>query len=416
MPRNVTEPKALRIVMAVANNPYPSDVRVRQEAEALVNAGHLVTVIAPAGPGEPRTDRVAGVDVRRYAAPPEGRHKLQYLLEYAYATWAVTVLVAWVWWRTGLDVLHVHNPPDTLFVAGLLPKLFGKRFVFDHHDLAPELFEAKFGSGSLSSRMLAQGLRALERGSCSLADRVVTVNTSYLEVDLSRNHVPRERAVVVRNGPPLERLGAPTPDPAIREGAGVVIGYLGHIAVQDGVDHLIRALHHWQRDLGREDWRAVVIGPADDPAFLRSLSEQLGVASRIRFTGYQPDGSWRSMLAAVDICCVPDPPNPLNDKSTMIKMMEYMALGKPIVAYDLAENRVSAGGAALYAAAGDPVDMARQFERLAIEPGLRERMSEVGRDRVRDHLAWEYSADRLVTMYRDLAFGVRERRHGRQDA
>ena len=389
----------LRVVMVVANNGYPRDVRVRQEAETLARAGYGVTVVAPADPGEPSSDVIAGVEVVRYPPPPEARNVLGYFVEYLYGTLAVVCLVTWVWWRKGLDVLHAHNPPDTLFVAGLLPKLFGKRFVFDHHDLAPELFRAKFERRARMAEIVAGALRALERLSCRIADRVVTVNRSYQDVDVARNGVDRERVVVVRNGPPIARLDRPDEPADVRGGAAIVVGYLGNIAVQDGVDHLVRALHHLERDFGCRDWAAVVIGPADDPGSLERLAEELGVARKIRFVGYQPDVVWRAMLAHVDICCVPDPPSSLNEKSTMIKTMEYMALGKPVVAYDMIENRVSAGDAALYARPGEPIDVARQFERLAGDADLRMRMGDNGRRRIREGLAWEYSAEALLDMY-----------------
>lgn len=404
-----------RIVMAVANNGYPRDVRVRQEAETLVLAGYPVTVIAPADPGEASSDTVDDVEVLRYPPPPEARNALGYFFEYLYGTVAVAALVVWIWWRKGFDVLHVHNPPDTLFVAGLLPKLLGKRFVFDHHDLAPELYRTKFAAGSRGGGLVEGALRVLERLSCRTADRVVTVNRSYRDLDVARNGVRRDRVVVVRNGPPMERTNPPAVEPDARDDATIRIGYLGNIAVQDGVDHLVRALHHLERDLGLRNWEAVVIGPADEPGLLERLAEELGVAGRIRFVGYQPDAVWRAMLAEVDICCVPDPPSPLNEKSTMIKTMEYMALGKPVVAYDMTENRVSAGGAALYALPGEPTDMARQIERLAADPDLRARMGDVGRRRIREGLAWEFSAEALLGMYADLEAGVRRSTAGRDD-
>jgi glycosyltransferase involved in cell wall biosynthesis len=386
--------------MVLGNNPYPRDTRVRQQAEALRDAGHRVCVISPRAADQAARERVDGVQAVRYAAPPPARGTLGYVLEFGYLTLASTISVLLVWARDGLDVVHLHNPPDTLFVAALLPKLFGKKVVYDLHDLSPELYRAKY---ERTSPLLHRLLLLLERLSCLVADRVVTVNESYRAFVTGRGRVPDDRVTVVRNGPPLAQLEPVAPDPAWRGRAGTLIGYLGLIARQDGVDHLLRALHHLERDLGHHDWHAVVIGSAEDPAPLHDLAAELGVADRITWLGYQPPSVWRPVLAAADICSVPDPANALNEHSTMIKAMEYMALGKPLVAYDLREHRVSAGDAALYAAVDDPLDMARAFHRLAHDEALRERLGAVGRERIRDGLAWEYAAHELVGLYATAA-------------
>jgi glycosyltransferase involved in cell wall biosynthesis len=228
---------------------------------------------------------------------------------------------------------------------------------------------------------------------------VITVNESYRSFVTGRGGVRDEHVVVVRNGPPLAQLESVSPDPALRAEAPLLFGYLGQIARQDGVDHLLRALHHLDVDLGLRDWHAVIIGKAEEPEGLALLADELGIADRLTWTGFQPEEVWRRLLASVDVCSVPDPANALNEHSTVIKTMEYMALGKPVVAYDLPEHRVSAGDAALYASVNDPLDMARAFERLARDPDLRARLGAVGRERVREALAWEYSAARLVDLY-----------------
>lgn len=386
--------------MLLANDTYPSDSRVRNEAKALSAAGHSVTVIAPRAAGQRRHETVAGVAVVRFPGPPPGRGTLGYALEFAWYTLAGALSVLAVWARQGIDVIHVHNPPDTLFLAAVLPKLGGVKLVFDHHDLAPELYEAKFQK---SENLVHRVLLLLERWSCRSADRVVTANDSYRKNDLERNGVNDRSIVTVRNGPPLSHLADVAQDPVVRGRASLVFGYLGVIAQQDGVDHLLRALHHLMVDHAVHDWFAQVIGPVEDPEPLEALVLELGISEHVCFAGYQPDDVWRSMLAGVDICCVPDPSNPLNDKSTMVKLMEYMALGKPVVAYDLPENRVSGGEAALYAQPSDPRDMARKFAMLAANPQLRARLGAAGRDRVRNGLAWEYSATALVEMYATVA-------------
>jgi glycosyltransferase involved in cell wall biosynthesis len=393
---NLSMTKSSKIVMAVANNTYPADVRVRNEAQTLAGAGHELTVIAPQGNNQSRLEIVNGVRVVRYPAPPDGRGVLTYAVEFIYVTLATTLAVLFVWMRYGLDVLHVHNPPDTLFFASLLPKLFGKKLVYDHHDLAPELYLTKFDkSGGLVYRVLL----LLERLSCQTANRVIVVNYSYLLNDAERNGVKPQHITIVRNAPPMRHTEAVEPDAEISNRAQTVVGYLGHIAHQDGVDHLLKALYHAQTDCGYDDWYAVIIGPVDDANPLTHLAQELGITAKLWFTGYRPEAEWRRLLASTDICFVPDPANQLNNKSTMIKMMDYMALGKPIVAYDLRENQVSAGDAALYARASDPQDMARQFVQLAENAVLREQLGAIGKQRIRESLAWEYSAKNLLNLY-----------------
>jgi glycosyltransferase involved in cell wall biosynthesis len=388
--------RPLHIVMALGNNPYPRDTRVRYEALALVAAGHRVTVISPRAADQAAREELEGVHVVRFPPPPPARGIVAYGIEFAHVTIAMALCVLGVWRRHGFDVLHAHNPPDTLFLAALLPKLAGKKFVFDHHDLAPELYGAKYDT---PQPVIVRTLRGLERLSSRFADRVVTVNDSYRRILIERNGVSPERITVVRNGPPLAQLEPAEGDPELRAKAGTLIGYLGLIARQDGVDHLIRALHHLEHDLGIDDWHAVVIGREEEPGTLERLADALGIAGKITWTGFQPETVWRRLLASVDICSVPDPSNGLNDHSTVIKTMEYMALAKPVVAYDLPEHRVSAGGAALYAAVNDPLDMARALARLAGDAELRACLGAEGRRRVREELAWEYAAERLVALY-----------------
>lgn len=391
--------KHQKIVMAVANNTYPADTRVRNEAQTLVEAGHQVTVIAPRDSKQPFRERVDGVQVVRYPGPPSGQGVLAYGFEFFYVTLATMIMVVAVWIRTGLDVLHVHNPPDTLFMAGLLPKLFGKKLIYDHHDLAPELYLTKFQT---QGGWLYRLLLLLEKWTCQLADKVIAANASYMESDIERNGVKGDDITVIRNGPPLKSLELVAPDEDITSRAETLIGYLGHIAHQDGVDHLIKALYHTRETFGYDDWYAVIVGPGDDLKSLEDLAESLGIRDKIWFAGYQPESRWRSLLSSVDVCFVPDPLNPLNEKSTMIKMMDYMALGKPIVAYDMTENRVSGGDAVLYAKPNDPKDLARQLMTLVENASLREALGATGRQRISNGLAWEFSAANLRHLYQSI--------------
>jgi len=244
----------------------------------------------------------------------------------------------------------------------------------------------------------------LERLSCLSADRVVVVNHSYFCNDMERNGVNPKHITIVRNAPPMRSSENIEGDTEMHKRAQIVAGYLGQIAHQDGVDHMIRALHHVQADFGFEDWYAVIIGPADNIKSLENLAEELGIVNKLWFAGFQPETEWRRLLAGVDICFVPDPANALNEKSTFIKMMDYMSLGKPVVAYDLKENRVSGGEAVLYAKPSDPRDLAEQFMRLVENPELRESMGKLGKERIQNALAWEYSAKNLLDLYESNFF------------
>lgn len=388
--------KSLKVIMAVANNTYPADPRVRNEAQTLIEAGHEVTVIAPQGPNQSYHDVVANVRVVRFPVPLQGGSVLTYGLEFIYVTVAVALMVLYTWGRYGLDVLHIHNPPDTLFLAGLLPKLAGKKLIYDHHDLAPELFLTKFPT---KRGVLYRLLLLLEKWSCKVVDEIIATNESYMASSIERNGVCPDRVTIVRNGPSLASLESVTPDEDVSTRARTVIGYLGHIAHQDGVDHLIKALHHMQEAYNYDDWYAVIIGPGDDLEALIRLAERLNIRNKIWFTGYQPEPRWRELLSSVDVCFVPDPANPLNEKSTMTKMMDYMALGKPIVAYDLTENRISGGDAVLYARPSEPEDLARQLMRLIEDEALGTLLGEEGRRRIQSHLAWEFSAENLRNLY-----------------
>lgn len=397
MPKNNQRP--FHILMTVANNTYPADVRVRNEARALIDAGYAVTVIAPRDPKETGEETIDGVHVKRYSLPTFPDSKLGYLLEFLCVTFFATAYVIKVWAQRDFDVLHVHNPPDTLFTAALLPRLAGKKFVFDHHDLAPELFLAKYGK---TGGFLYRTLKLLERVSCMLANKVITVNESYKANDVFRNYKKSTDIVVVRNGPLLKQLQEAEIDVELRKKASTIFGYLGHISRQDGVDHLLKALFHLEVVYNYKDWYCIVIGPSDDFVSLKQLASELGVTAKVEFVGYQPDAQWRKLLATSDVCVVPDPANPLNEKSTMIKLMEYMALGKPVVAYDLTENRVSGGDAALYATPSQPESMAECLYRLATDKPLRSELGATGRARIESGLAWEFSALKLVAAYDHL--------------
>jgi glycosyltransferase involved in cell wall biosynthesis len=389
-----------RVLMLLENAPYPQDQRVRREATELVNAGYQVSLICPAAPGQARAETIDGVHVYRYPAPPEANGLLGYLVEYGYSLAASFVISLFVLLRRGFDVVHAHNPPDLFVFIAAFYKLLGKRFVFDHHDLAPEMYLARFpGRGN---RLVYLALVWLEKLTCRLADHVIATNQSYALVERKRDGVPPERITIVRNGPDLNRLRIVDPDPELRKKAGTIIGYVGVIGYQDGLDYLLRALRHLVFDLGRDDVYCVIVGKGDAWTGLTQLAVDLGIDRHIWFAGRVSDADLIRYLSTADICVVPDPSNPFTDRSTMIKVMEYMALAKPIVAFDLPEHRFSAQQAALYARPNEEMEFARAIALLMDDPEQRQAMGAFGRQRVETQLAWQHSAPNLLSAYRTL--------------
>ncbi len=386
--------------MLLENQPYPQDGRVRRESFTLAECGYEVTVICPRAQGQPRTEVVNGVRVIRYPKPPSGNGLWGYLAEYSYATAVSFLLSLWVAIRGGFDVIHSHNPPDTMFVIGAFFKLFGKRYVFDHHDLSPEMYNARFTDGGRP--LVFKALVLLEQLSCKVADEVIATNESYREMEMRRDGVSPERITIVRNGPELGRVKLVEPDAELRSRAQTIIGYVGVMGYQDGVDYLLRAFHHLIHDLGRTDFYAVLVGKGDAWNDLRKLSTSLGLDDNVHFTGLVSDADLRRYLSSADICVDPDPSNPFNDRSSMIKISEFMALGKPIVAFDLLENRFTAQNAAVFAPANDELAFAKALVELMDDPERRAAMGAYGRRRAEESLNWRHWAPKLVGAYEAL--------------
>jgi glycosyltransferase involved in cell wall biosynthesis len=386
-----------RVLMLLENQPYPQDGRVRRESFTLAAAGYQVTIICPRNGIQPRHETVDGVRVLRYPTPPAGGGLLGYLFEYGYSTAITFVFSIWVALRGGFDIIHSHNPPDTMFVIGAFFKLFGKRYVFDHHDLSPEMYNARFdGKGN---RLVFKALEVLERLSCRVADRVIATNQSYREMEMRRGKVPPEKITIVRNGPELGRVKRVAPDEELRGKASTIIGYVGIMGYQDGVDYLLRALQHLLYDLKRSDFFMVLVGTGDAWHDLKALSTKLGLDDHVWFTGTVSDEELRRYLSTADICVDPDPSNPFNDRSTMIKITEFMALEKPIVAFDLPENRYTAQDAALFVTPNDERKFAAALAELMDDPERRSRMGAYGRRRIEDELAWQHCSPKLLEAY-----------------
>ncbi len=389
-----------RVLMLLENFAYPQDIRVQLEASALAAAGYRLSVICPAEPGQPRRERVGDVEVYRYRAARWGSGFWGYLWEYGWAMVATFLLSLQVWIREGFDVLHAHNPPDTFVLIALFYKLFGKRFVFDQHDLAPEMYLAQLGGRG--NWLVHQALVLFEKLSCRTADLIITTNESHKLVQMLRDGVRENRIAVVRTGPDLLRLRPVNPHSWLRQEGVTTIGYVGVMGIQDGLDYLLRALHHLVHDLERTDFHCVLIGGGDAWAGLNVLARQLGLEKYVRFTGHLAYDDAMSYLSATDICVVPDPSNSYNDRSTVIKLMEYMALGKPVVAFDLPEHRFTAQSAVVYVRPNDELAFAQSLAALMDDPVRREAMGGFGRRRVETVLAWKYSAPKLIQAYNQL--------------
>jgi glycosyltransferase involved in cell wall biosynthesis len=392
------EPKR-KVLMLLENCPYEFDGRVPSEAGTLMKAGYAVSVVS-VKPRRGRTfDVLNGVHLYQYPAPAEGSGLLAYLWEWTYALFVSFILSIVVLMRDGFDVVHTHNPPDILSLIAAFYKLFGKRFVFDHHDLSPEMYDARAGGGN---RFLRSILVMFEQFSCRLADRIIATNASYKAMAVERGRVAPEKVTIVRNGPDLSRLNPVAADPDLRRRAGTILGYVGVMGPQDGVDHLLKALAHLVYDLGQRDVFCVLIGKGEMIPELKALAQQLRIADHVWFTGWVSDEDLVRYLSTADICVDPDPLNAFTDRSTMMKIMEYMALGKPIVAFDLCEHRVTAQAAAVYARPNEALDFAQQIALLMSEPARREAMGRFGRQRVENELAWPHQEKHLLEAYRLL--------------
>lgn len=390
-----------RVLMMLENAPYIRDARVPNEAEALVSAGYHVSVICPKPPKRPWREVIEGVHIYRFPPPPSGEGLFGYIVEYGYAMFMIFILSLVVLIYEGFDIIHAHCPPDTFVFIAAFYKLLGKFFVFDHHDLAPEMYYyARFQNNA--NRLVYNVLILLEKLSCRLADLVIATNESYKKVEIERGRVPEERIAIVRNGPDMDRLRPVEPDPTLRQRANTILGYVGAMGPQDGVDYLIRSLHQLAYSLGRDDFFCVIIGPCHVLFDLSSLAKELEVDKYVWFTGFIPEEEMLRYLSTTDICVDPDPSNPFNDRCTMVKMMEYMALGKPIVAFDLPEHRITAQDAALYAYPNSELDFAKKIASLIDDPTKRIRMGQIGKKRIKDELAWRHQKHHLIKAYNIL--------------
>lgn len=394
-----------RVLILVENLPSPFDRRVWQEATTLYAHGYEVSIICPTGTGcEEEYELIDGIHIHRYDLPKEAEGAKAYAVEYSAAIYH-SFRLAWKVHRTrGFDVIQACNPPDLLFlVGGFFKVFFGKKFVFDHHDINPELYEAKFGRRDFLYRLMVM----CERWTFKTADISIATNESYRRIAIDRGGMDPHKVHVVRSGPKLDRLRIMPPRPELKNGRRYLVGYLGVMGKQEGIDYLLRSASQIVRTMGRRDVHFGLVGAGTSLEQMKQFARDLGIAEYVTFTGRVPDQELLEMLNTADVCVNPDVANEMNDKSTMNKIMEYMALGKPIVQFDLTEGRFSAGEASLYAKRNDSVDMAEKIVALLDDPERRRRMGEFGRNRVQNELEWAYEVPKLLRAY-DAVFMTHE--------
>ncbi len=391
--------KQRKVLIIVENLPVPFDRRVWQEATTLHNSGYQVSIICPKTKDYFKGfEIIDGIYIYRHPLVIEAKGAFGYVLEYSMALFWQFILSIRVSVTRGFDAIHACNPPDNIFLIGLIFKLFGKKFLFDHHDINPELYEAKFGRRDFFYKLML----LWERWTFRTADVSIATNESYKKIAIQRGGMDKNKVYVVRSGPNLNRLKIMPPSNQLKCGRDYLVGYVGVMGRQEGIDYLLRTAQYIVRELKRTDIHFGLVGGGTELGKMMDYARELEVNEFVTFTGRVPDEEMLRMLNTADVCVNPDVANEMNDKSTMNKVMEYMALGKPIVQFDLTEGRYSAKEASLYARHNDEKDFALKILQLLDNKNLREKMGEFGRKRVLNELSWEYEAPKLLAAYEAL--------------
>jgi glycosyltransferase involved in cell wall biosynthesis len=400
-------PTARRILILLQNEALPHDRHVWNQSTALARAGYDVNVICPtlAGREDETFERIAGVAIHRYVPRHASDNPLSYMLEYLSALWNIRRLARRLAREGDFGVVHACSPPDFLLLAALGLRRRGSRFIFDHHDLTPELYLTRFGPGPLQRLTLAG-----EQVAFRSADVVQSVNDSYRRIALERGGRDPDDVFVVRTGPDLDRFVPSPPDPALKRGRPHLLAYAGVMGPQDGVDQALLALA--QLKAKREDWHATFMGDGSELERMRALAAELGIGDHVEFMGWVEHATIGRVLSSADVCLAPDPKTPLNDISSMIKISEYMAMSRPIVSYDLAESRIGAGEAAVFAPPEDHAGFAELVSALLDDPERRAEMGRSGRRRAEGFLAWAHQERSLLAAY-ERAFAMGPVREGR---
>lgn len=392
-----------KVLILVENLSVPFDRRVWNEARSLQRAGHQVTVICPRMIDKKPHEVLDGVQIYRYPLPLLATNGAWgYLWEYPWAMLMTTLYATHVFARHGFKAIHACNPPDLFFLVGLLFRPFGVRFIYDQHDLCPETYISRFGR---SHGVILKVLRLLEKWTYRTADLVIATNESYRQKAIERGKCAQEAVHVVRSAPDVQEFRPEKPDPTLKGGYSNLVCYLGTMAPQDGVDYLIRAAQHVVHDRKRQDIRFALIGGGDSIPDLKRQVAEFGLEEHIHFTGRISDEDLRRWLSTADVCVAPDPVNPLNNVSTMNKILEYMAMEKPIVSFALQETMRSAGDSAVYAIDNDSRDLGDQLVSLIDDVPRQKTMGKLGRERLLQRLSWRRSEEHLIRAYDSLAIG-----------
>jgi glycosyltransferase involved in cell wall biosynthesis len=388
-----------RVLILVQNLPVPFDRRVWQEALALTNAGYEVHIVCPRTAEYPqRRELLNDIHIYRYSPGPEARRSAAYLIEYTIAILGQLRLALGIRLRRRIDVVHICNPPDLLFLVALPLVASGARLIYDHHDAAPELMVAK---GLQEGGLLVRLVRLFERLTYRFAHVSIETNDSFRDIALQRGGMSPEDVFVVRSAPDVERFAKAEPDEVWRRGRKHLVGYVGIMGSQDGLDYLIDAADLIIREWKRDDIQFVLVGGGPELQRLRERVSSAGLEDYVEFTGLISSGTeLGTVLATADVCVSPDEANRMNDISTMNKIVEYMALGKPIVQFDLHEGRVSAGDASLYAKRNDVSSLAEGIVQLIDDTEMASRMGQIGRERLATTLSWELQVPKLLAAYK----------------
>jgi len=388
-----------KVLIIVENLPIPFDTRVWQEARTLVSNGYIVSVICPKGKGYTKEYEILeGVHIYRHDLPNEGNGFIGYVKEYFTALKEQYRLAKKIYKEIGFDVIQGCNPPDNIYLVAKRFKKYGVKYVFDHHDICPELFYAKFKKKGF----LYKSQLWLERNTFKNCDMAFVTNESYKKIAIGRGKMDPNKVFILRSGPNLERLKIQPPIPEVKRGKRFMVGYLGVIGQQEGIEYLIEAAKYLKEVKGRNDIFFGIVGGGPHLEVLKKKAAQMKMNDMVEFTGRVSDDVMLDYLNTSDVCVNPDEYNEMNDKSTMNKILEYMALGKPIVQFDLTEGKYSAGEASLYAKPNDFIDLAEKILDLLNDEDKRGYMGQYGRDRIVNQLSWDHTSKALLNGYDKL--------------
>lgn len=391
--------KQKNVLIIVENLPVPNDRRVWLEATTLQKAGYNVSVISIKGKNATASrETLDNINVYRYTTPPQTSGTLSFIIEFAYC-WLMSFYLSLVVARQhGLDIIHACNPPETFWLIGWFYKLFGKKFLFDHHDLSPEMYYSRFGKKGTAYKLLIW----LEKLTFKTADIVLTTNETHKNIAIQRGGYPADKIYIVRSGPDHHKLRPIEPDPTLKNGRPYMVSYLGVLNPQDGVDTVVHLADHMVKQMGRTDIQFVIMGSGDSLQDLKNLTSELSLNDYMHFTDWVELDTIRAYLSTSDVCVDTMPKTPYSDAATMNKILEYMSVARPVAVFDLVESRVSAQTAAVYARPDDLPDLANKVADLLADPQKRQEMGHYGRQRIENELAWEHQQKHLLAAYQAL--------------